>query len=153
MYLNDRFSSVECILSRRDSTIVARHEVPGLQRGPVPKRRSKSLSVPQLRSVQSSRWDEAIFLTTQALRAWLLSSCPSGTKPGYYQPVPPGLLSCFPSGAKYMMEIMAAQEKQLEVDATLRWCRMPEPETLEPLWFEDGCLTIQAKNATSCVVL
>jgi hypothetical protein len=30
---------------------------------------------------------------------------------------------------------------------------MPEQETSEPLWFEDACLTICAKNATSCVVL
>jgi len=40
-------ASGEWFLSRRDSTIVARHEVPGMQRGPVPEGRSKSLPVPQ----------------------------------------------------------------------------------------------------------
>jgi hypothetical protein len=52
-------------LSRRDSTIVARHEVPGYRckEGPVPDGRLKSLSVPSKpRSVQSSRWDGPIFL-------------------------------------------------------------------------------------------
>src|ERR1700722_20001869 len=65
-----------------------------MQRGPVPEGRLKALLVPQIvcrrngahewfsqpRSAQSSRWDGAIFLTFQALRAWLLSCCPSGTK-------------------------------------------------------------------------
>jgi hypothetical protein len=32
------------------------------------------------RTIQSSRWDGALFLIIQALRAWLLSGCPSGTK-------------------------------------------------------------------------
>jgi hypothetical protein len=51
--------------SRRDSTIVARHEVPGYRckEGPVPEGRLKSLSVPSKpRSVQSSSWDGPIFL-------------------------------------------------------------------------------------------
>jgi hypothetical protein len=41
--------------SRRDSTIVARHEVPGLamQRGPVPEGRSKSLAVPEIFVVET----------------------------------------------------------------------------------------------------
>ena len=41
-------SGDECILSRRDSLIVARYEVPGYRyrNTPVPKGRSKSLSVP-----------------------------------------------------------------------------------------------------------
>ena len=83
----------EWLSSRRDRLIVARHEVPGYRcRTPVPEGRSKSLSVPgeragvghgriifwhfacenmfcdvsnsKPRSVQSSRWDEAIFLVT-----------------------------------------------------------------------------------------
>jgi len=93
----------EWLLSRRDRLIVARHEVPGLgcREGSVPEGRPKSLSVPKifvvgtelmpiqkhqvllLKSsgpIQSSRWDGAIFLMFQALRAWLLSCCPSGTK-------------------------------------------------------------------------
>jgi hypothetical protein len=59
----------------------------------VPEEVEKSVSVAEkttvfgrrskLRSVQSSRWDETIFLLIpgfQALRAWLRSCCPSGTK-------------------------------------------------------------------------
>ena len=48
-------SMVEWFLSRRDGTIVARHEVPGwrcrdaeMQRDPVPEGRSKALSVPEV---------------------------------------------------------------------------------------------------------
>ena len=79
----------EWFLSRRDGTIVARHEVPGERCSEVPSRRDGRshyqfhrifVVKTEPRSVQSSRWDGAIFLVFQALRAWLLSACPSGTK-------------------------------------------------------------------------
>ena len=45
----------EWLLSRRDSLIVARHEVPGYgcREAPVPEGRSKSLSVPQIFVVET----------------------------------------------------------------------------------------------------
>jgi len=61
----------EWFLSRRDSTIVARHEVPGERCREAPSRRdgrshcqSHRIFVVKTepRSVQSSRWDGAIFL-------------------------------------------------------------------------------------------
>jgi hypothetical protein len=80
----------EWLLSRRDSTIVARHEVPGFpEKLPVPEGRSKSsqsqgdlsskLGPCRFRSVQSSRWDMAI-----------LSHDSRHFVPGYYRAVPPG---------------------------------------------------------------
>ena len=95
---------------RRDRLIVARHEVPGYRcrETPVPEGRSKSLSVPgeragvghgriifwhfacenmfcdvsnsKPRSVQSSRWDEAISLVTPGTSCLATVSVPPGQK-------------------------------------------------------------------------
>src|ERR1700722_3168180 len=61
-----------------------RHEQATARRMFLPLQKRQGLllkSLPPMRSVQSSRWDEAIFSLFQALRAWLRSCCPSGTKP------------------------------------------------------------------------
>jgi hypothetical protein len=47
----------EWLLSRRDRLIVARHEVPGRDRGPVPEGRSKS-------------WSEICFVESSSCRFW-----------------------------------------------------------------------------------
>jgi hypothetical protein len=71
-------------LSRRDRLIEARHEVPGLamQRALVPEGRSKSWSEIFVVETEFNRpAGTGLFSSCrQALRAWLLSCCPSGTR-------------------------------------------------------------------------
>jgi hypothetical protein len=59
----------EWLFSRRDGAIVAWHELPGILRPIIP--------------YPAGRFSRGTL--SQALRAWLRSACPSGTKPFFHR--------------------------------------------------------------------